>query len=232
MKYTNGFLGYSLIGVSIISVSIMAYDRYTLMTKLNNYNLYQTDRKINIMLIASWVLSIMITALDFFSKRINSYALYTFTRIVMGGVVISVLIALVVFYVLLVRCFKLRAKEMNAHRSSIAGRADISSTTNHRHVKLAKKVSLLIICYIACLLPTVISLVVRNIYKSRAVYPLAAQQFSLFSFFTAAFNSCLNPIIYAAKYPEFNQRLKVMMGWRTTKRPKSNSVLSLTSVQH
>ena len=185
------------------------------------------------MLIASWVIPIMVTALDFFSKRINSYVLYTFTRIVMGAVIISVLIALVVFYVLLVRCFKLRARDINAHRSSIGGGDDMSSAANHRHVKLAKKVTLLIICYIACLLPTVISLVVRNIYKSRAVYPLAAQQFSLFSFFTAAFNSCLNPIIYAAKYPEFNQRLKVLVGWRTTRKPKSNSVLSLTSVdQH
>ena len=203
------------------------------MTKLNNYNLYQTDRKINIMLIASWVLSIMVTALDFFSKRINSYALYTFTRIAMGGVIISVLIALVVFYVLLVRCIKLRAREMSAHRSTLSGGDDRSAATNHRHVKLAKKVTLLIMCYIACLLPTVVSLVVRNIYKSRAVYPLAAQQFSLFSLFTAALNSCLNPIIYAAKYPEFNQRLKVLVGWRSTRKPKSNSVLSLTSVdQH
>ena len=185
------------------------------------------------MLIASWVLPIMATALDLISKRINSYVLYTCTGIAMGDVIISVLIALVVFYVLLVRCIKLRAREMNAHRSTISGGVDRSTATNHRHVKLAKKVTLLIICYITCLLPTVVSLVIRNIYKSRAVYPLAAQQFSLFSLFTAALNSCLNPIIYAAKYPEFNQRLKVLVGWRSTRKPKSNSVLGLTSVdQH
>ena len=182
------------------------------------------------MLTASWVLPIMVTALDFLSKRIDSYALYTFTRIAMGGVIVLVLIALVVFYVLLVRCIKLRAKEMNAHRSSNISGGSMGSESNHRHVKLAKKVTLLIICYIACLLPTVISLVIRNIYKSRAVYPVAAQQFSLFSLFTAALNSCLNPIIYAAKYPEFNQRLKVLLRRRTTK-PKSNSVLSLTTAE-
>lgn len=206
-EFVRIFLSISFIGTSAINVGYIAYDRYMLLTRLN---IQSSRQKTILFLIISWIFPPACVALDW----VNIY-LY---NIVAALIIIVPLIALTTFYFLITKAitrkkkqlFKIQFKTTKSERT-VEARNDvkIQKTLHNDRIKLAKQVIFLVVFYIICLLPSAVAVLLNMVYVvTKTAKPISSQNFFLFTLFAAASNSCINPIIYALKYPEFQRTLR------------------------
>ena len=189
-----------LIFTSSLAVSTIAYDRYTMMTKLNNYNQFMTKRKVYILIAITWLTPCILVSLKYVNA--NVYVLAVFI-----GTILPPFVLLFCYYVI-IRVMKRSRRDVNAHvegneQPSSIGYIETMQSKNHEQ-RVTRKVTILILMYIACYLPgttwfciTMFTLIFR--------VPVMSVQVSLywypFSTFIVLLNSCINPLVYIAKDP-------------------------------
>lgn len=209
------FIGLSLASTSSLTVTMIALDRYLLLTKLNNYSKYMNKKKIKILLVIVWIFPPVASTL-----RYANFTLYRYVYVV--AVISSTLVISISYFLVL--------KEIHRKRKRLQSvqKRDMITSVHHHHthlqlghsankriqedfeLKLAKKVTFLVMCFLICIIPSVITVVVRAFIQPNELTSSSLQNAYLFSFFIAALNSSINPFIYASKYPEFQTHLKEM----------------------
>ena len=160
------------------------------------------------MLSMAWLIPGLIPLLDIFWKKGFSPMLLV--------LFIAPLCVLVVNYGMITKAIyqqqkrKIRAKV--TPQGMVHSSNQISTNVSKdqlRHIKLAKVVSLLITCYVVCMLPFIIWILMNLINKHHHFLgEKNLQNFYIFSAFTASSNSCLNPCIYVWKNLEFRRSLR------------------------
>lgn len=211
-EYVQSFVVYSNIGVSALSVSLIGYDRYILLTKVWNYESIVTKTKVNTLIIFTWSIPFALMTVDIIGKLMDLMKLYLAIRVVLGFLIISVLVIIVVLYFLITRAIHNAGK-------SVAGEKNINRHSRRNHIRsarLAKKVCIIIACYIFCFLPGLGAIIIfATVPGKTLITSTSLQQFCLFALFLACFNSCLNPIIYTMKYGKFRRNV-IKMLYRVT----------------
>jgi len=235
-------------GSSVLTLVVIALDRYILMTKLASYDSILTKRRITIILVTCWVFPGLTPLL----KLAGTLPYLTSMVLIFYGPIIL----LVIFYCLLIRVIYASRQKVIAHSmqqtkflatptccetstttSECAATSNRTSNNNKvinttttttttstttktltttkvkrsekRHLKLAKSVAILLGCYLLCLMPFNLWLVL-DIANSQDKFmdPYALQHLYLFGVFAGATNSCINPFIYLSKQPGFQKRFR------------------------
>ncbi|XP_047136694.1 beta-2 adrenergic receptor [Hydra vulgaris] len=212
-----------LVGSSLSSLALVAYDRYLLLTKLHNYNKYMTKKKVIIFILLSWFVPGIIPI----ARQFNMTA-FVVLRV---AVYTLPLVALIVFYFLITMDVRKKERNLSRHQinQNVAG-SDNSSTCENsnshetavveikrhynflnsgrkiKHIKLAKSVLLLIVCYFVSIFPLNIWMMLELANLNERMYSnLAHQIFYFGAIFLMQVNSCVNPVIYYLKKKEIRR---------------------------
>lgn len=217
-EHAGFYLSVLLIGTSSINVSLIAFDRYILLTRLRQTDT-RTTRSKSLLILISWLLPPTFISLKWVSVYVYTPALCMITFIP--------LVCLLVFYRLIVKATKRKEKEMFSSQSTDDVQRIQTSTIRkmqyQRHFRLARQVSILILFYVMCMIPPMIGLILNMIYAvTTTEKPTSLQNFLMFTLLAGSSNSAINPMIYALKYPEFRCTLRKWIG----KKERNNSCIS------
>ena len=119
-----------LVEASTFTIAAISYDRYVRLTRLNNYKLHMTRRKINILIIASWLIPVCLPVLRYVDETETIYITAC------ASIMIVVLITIIIFYVILLSTLK-RKSSMRSQNPEI-----------ERQMQTLKCVVKIISCYI------------------------------------------------------------------------------------
>ena len=232
VDYTREYLTTVFIGSSLFTLGVVSYDRYILLTKLTNYNRYMTNRKIIILLTVAWVFPIVSPALRFLGKGPFLYCVILITS---GPLVVLTFTYILIAKAIRENDKKLKLKRKNTAeypesslsvdemRSSESETQSSTMNNNNssfrksvstrriksKHIKLAKTVAVLIVCYAICLLPSSVWSICDLINESHHyAATLTIQNMYILACFAAGINSCINPVIYIFKQPGFKKSLR------------------------
>lgn len=236
-----------LIAASILTVVCIAYDRYMLLSKSKNYNKYITHKKLKLLILVCW-------SFPPFGLTIKFVSLFTYEILFFICTALA-LIALCIFYILILMHTKQRKKRIRTHQlhnrifegvtrmssNELENRYDSTQNTDQKacgeitvfkinsnnnsninqdesskdhgrgsgQLELFQKVTVLIACFCLCFVPSAVVVIIDGIKQEATVdYPL--QNAFIFSVWLTSLNSCINPIIYASQYPEFQRHLRAM----------------------
>ena len=228
IDYARRYFYFFLCVTSGLTLALISYDRYILLTKLTNYNKYMSKKKLITLLTLAWLVPAL---LPVFQIKIFGPYIYFL------GVVIcffGVLIVLIISYCCIVRVIRKKEKKVLNHAKELqlvecsndtttsekrkepkikyVNEKDMSKKLDQRekkYVALAKFVVILILCFLLLNSPvsiwTILSLInVKYDFFNENFMDICYITASL----TAQFNSCVNPFIYFFKNPEFRRRAK------------------------
>ena len=219
----------TLVGSSSLAVGFIAYDRYTRITKLNNYNQSMTKRKVYVLIALTWFIPILFTNVKYVNMKLYWASLVFIIAIP--------LVMLMICHYVIIRVMRRSIRDVSAHvkgnqqPSSVGYVVKMQSENQER--KVTRKVTTLIMCYIASNLPcaawfcfTILMLTLRlNVLSSQ----ISMHWYTL-STLISLFNSCINPIVYIAMDPKLKKTfLKTFTSVDKRKQRVNPSLIKLTN---
>ena len=232
IDYIRRYLFFFLCNTSGLTLAVISYDRYILLTKLTNYNKFMTKRKLIILLVIAWM---VLAILPIFQIKIFGQYIYLLIFITCFT---GVLIFVIASYFCIFQVVRQTEKQLQTFNLKFAEGESSSDITEHKeietidktrktkdlkesnipgcgqrrekkYVALAKSVLILILCfllfYCSIVIWTILSLL--NL-KYDFVDKKTIQICYIIAAVTVQFNSCINPFIYFMKNPEFRKRAK------------------------
>ena len=223
-----------------LTLALVSYNRYIYLTKLTNYNKYMTKRKLVALLVLAWLVPALIPLFQF---RTFGHYVYLFgVLFCFFGILIVLFSSYCCIFRLIRRNEKklktygvpLAVVDSDKNNKFHGNRKNSRDKRKHnnlndgnggsrqralgerKHVALGKSAAVLIICFLLCNSPISIWII---LFLSNAKHGFldvkATQVFYVISTWTAQFNSCVNPLIYFLKNPDFRRRAKSL--FRRTK---------------
>ena len=206
-----------LTGSSNLTLALIAFDRYLLMTKFTRYNNLMNDRVLLSLISICWLYPILTIALRYIPSTYPYLASLIF-------IFYGPILFIIVFYFLLVREIYRSAENIKKHgnrhivraSSSIGGKTSTearsaiqSKRSEKRHLRTARAVSWLLACYCLCMAPFNLWLVFSILNASYSFMGLDnLQSWYIFAITVAGWNSCFNPFVYLSKQPNARKRLR------------------------
>ena len=225
VEISRVFLSTALCGISAMMVGLIAYDRYILLSNLHNYHLKMSDKKIYVLIFVSWFLPTILQC--FYVIHGVLYLLF------LCVLTVGPFIVLTLSYAMMVRKIKQKEKELRAHKEKYTNLDDKKSQRKERrNLKLSRKLTLLVVCYVMCLLPALFNFLAEIFIRVRKIEkPVGLQILTVFSLLCASVNSVINPLIYVSKYPEFKREFRKMFGLKNDSRKNEDfSSISLADM--
>ena len=200
------FISVMLCGTSASTVALVAYDRYVLLSSLQNYPVKMSDRKVRVLILLSWLVPVVLQA--FYVVHGLLYLLSISVLTVGPFVIISI------SYRLMMKKIRQKEEELASHQHKGSSRQNAKTDKKERkNLNLAHKLVSLIIYYVICLLPALFNflaeITIRVMKKDK---PVSLQTLTIFALFCASVNSVINPAIYVSKYPEFKREFWKLFG--------------------
>lgn len=210
-----------LIGLwgSVLNLALIAFNRYYIITKPRcTYDKLYSKRNLAMMLSTAWIVSTTVIILPTmfgiggigFSERYKVCATVStnpysdlYAILTSGLVQVPSLIVIVTCYVKIYRYITIKSLELfqNTQRRfemrKTYGNGPVNAATFRRHVQVTKNLFIVICSYILCIMPFSIASLVPPSYP---VMPWVSALLIL--------NSCVNPIIYGLKHPQFQEAFK------------------------
>ena len=218
-----------------LTLALISYDRYIYLTKLTNYNKYMRKRKLVVLLVFAWLVPALIPLFQF--RTFGHYVYLSGVLFCFFGI----LIVLTFSYCCMFRLIHRKEKKLKTYCVPIAvldsdknnkfhryrksssdkrihnlndgnGESRQRALGERKHVALGKSAAVLIICFLLCNSPVSIWII---LFLLNAKYDFldikTTQVFYIISTWAAQFNSCVNPLIYFLKNPEFRRCLKSLL---------------------
>ena len=180
------------LGCSLITVTLIAINRYIIITKMRHtYDRIYTRVKMGIMIVMAWLVGpicMILASAQICGQYLVKHGAGGLSWLV-PFLLVTTLVIVLVCYILIFKHIKRHVAKSMVKRSS-SKRLDISITKN----------LLCVVCaFYLCVVPYTLALVLAKFSPSRAVYH------SIVTVFTVVLNinSVVNPIIYAARHPVF-----------------------------
>ena len=171
-----------LVEASTFSIAAISYDRYVRLTRLNNYKLHMTRRKINILIITSWLIPVCLPVLRYIDETETIYV----TACV--SIMIGVLVAIIIFYIMILSTLK-RKSSWRSQNPEI----------EKRQMQILKCVVKIISCYILMVFPMTAGLLAL---KAEMHPEVRGAIYNTVTTLTML-NSTANPVIYYFSTPNF-----------------------------
>ena len=180
-----------LVGVSISSIALISYDRYTHLSKAQHYNKSMSRPKVVILLIIAWVIPLFIPFLRLMGKDERAYGCFVFFY----G--LTSLLIILSCYICIIKI--VAEKERQAVRS-------------RNHIRAAKVVLIITISFFVASTPIAIYMGMSGLQLllSKEIPGFSGQKgeiFYAFALTSAMVNAAMNPLIYYARIPVFKSSL-------------------------
>ena len=219
-----------LLGTTFFLLSSVSYDRYTLLTRSQNYHQHMTRRKVRILLCISWIVPLLIPLL----RYVNNTLFYVAVLVVMIGT----FIILCIVYCFIVAVVRKKEKSFSDRQNNLQ---KIYTITNRKikvgtscykehytdkglkrrkYIDLAKIVSILLLCYLVCNAISVCyftAIVMKYDFTSS----YAKQILLLCSEVSSQLNSTLTSVVYFVFSSNFRKLFKSIFCLR--KRSKNSA---------
>ncbi|XP_066922184.1 adenosine receptor A2b-like [Clytia hemisphaerica] len=173
------------------TILFITYDRFTSITKPFKYHDIITHLKINLILVAIWISNSVTALLNGFNKKFFLY---------------FIIISLVIGYTILIAGYYQIWKAVNQRQTNILSLSRNDQEHLRTHIRLAKKILLLMIALFGATLPIVVYAIVVLFldHFTRPYQPYL----HVAGIFFLLFNSCVDPCIYIWKDREFKRACK------------------------
>ncbi|XP_065062203.1 octopamine receptor Oamb-like [Rhopilema esculentum] len=205
VAYAVTYIGAMLCGASSWILTLISYDRYLHLVKLQNYNMYMTKRKLRFMVTFCWVYPICLGFLMFSDVTLDIY----YALLVLSA---NFNVLVIVF------CYWKSYKFIKEKAKIFPRNAGLTQASNNEtdkirhHWKLAKTFALIIGCYLLCWTPMVIFVVYLMIARKAKLsfgdfepYLYTIYQMTLVMGYS---NSSMNPVIYFWRNKELKAGMK------------------------
>lgn len=190
----------SLTGASTLAITFIAYDRYMLLTSLSiEHERRMSNRKVYLMIAANWIVPMASVSI-----RYVNFTCYMYVLLLLA---VQPLVVMIVAYVIITRTIRRNEEELRV----IYREQTLPERRLKRGTKMGRVAVLLIGVYFLCSLPTSVYLILYLSNSSNRlsfVRSYCVQIYHLCAMVVFSLNSCINPIIYAFKYPEFRTILR------------------------
>lgn len=205
-----------MFGCTSASIFFIAFDRYLLITRLSSYNNILTHRNIGSYIIFYWLITLGVAI----GCILNTHIYIWGNILATWANVLSMCI-----------CYYLIVKSVRQSRQRINKNNVNDKKEQQYHIRLAKKVTIVIAMYIVSLLPAQIFLTLIQINK--AIPGLLSANFKTHLYVVVSYvglsNACVNPIIYISKDQDFKTVCKKLLRVCMKKRVcinESNAMIS------
>ena len=215
MAYATTYFGAMLCGASSWTLTLISYDRYLHLVKLQNYNIHMTKRKFLLMAAFCWAFPVCLGFLMFSDSTLDVY----YSLLVLGANFNIMVIA--VCYWKSYKFIKEKSKVFPGRQAALKSSQEEAKKINH-HWKLAKTFAMIIACYLICWTPMVsfvIYLIIQRwvgfSFGGFAPYLHTVYYITLLMGYS---NSSMNPLIYFWRNRELKSAMKqfvfsVMFRW-------------------
>ena len=252
IDFTRSYFSLLLQGSSCLSLAVISYDRYILMTKIQIYHRRYVKRTIIVLVFLAWFIPAVTPFLRFVGSLPYlgvTLAIYIIPYVVLGTSYFLITNAVRNQEALLKKHY---IGSINIEAGKVNGAVEVTSATEqpreaphineevkiHKkisttknqqnkgksHIKLAKQVTILLLAYFFCVTSLLIWLILEfaNILNP-FLSPFTLQNIYLFAMVTISWNSCINPIIYYAKNPDIRRGFRKLFKIRRSKEDGSTT---------
>ena len=196
------YLSMLLMGGAVDSIALVSYDRWMHLSKTIRYKDFMPKKKVAILLAVAWIIPITVPFV-----RLTSEAVYS----------AIIIIYMCLIFALMTTCYfvitkTVRTREINLRqRSETAKRSRV--TTNH--IRVAKAVTLVILCLLLTIMPVCIFLGITALNGlSNGLINISdtTKEICYAVLMTIGLaNSGINPVIYYFRIPEFRKSMKSLV---------------------
>ena len=212
--------GPMLVGTSAFTVALISYDRYVFLSNTGNYNARLSTKKINLIIISIWMFQLLVFATVFIHRIVYLLAIGVF--LILPFVVISYSYYGVIRYVK-INSFGSNHNIVDDNNINDPNNEHIKKRNEQNH-KMVHRLKVLVLCYLFCLSPLVINVLVEMVVRvTKSEKTVILQTLTVFSSLIAMCNSVVNPLIYVAKFPGFKEELRRMFTLRSLINTKSSN---------
>jgi len=179
---------------SSLAICFIAYDRFVLLTNYTAYNTIITNRKVVAFIAISWTYANVLPTIKYF--YFDMFVPVNAANLIYPVITLSVL------YYLLVRSLR-RGAHGPSHNVLSLG------AENARRRKVVKRCTLLILTYVFCSITVIAFMFMLAVNKKmRLLTTYGVDLFTRFSFLGVTANSCMNPVIYVMRDPQFKIEIR------------------------
>eukprot|EP00057_Strongylocentrotus_purpuratus_P001467 XP_001199195.1 PREDICTED: rhodopsin, GQ-coupled-like [Strongylocentrotus purpuratus] len=206
-----------------MSISV---ERYIAVVYPLHFKRLITRRRVSTLIVIIWVLSVLTQLFTFFAHSVDTFTntckdqyINHLTQIIVAFYWFCLLLVvpcltMLITQVLIARKLSHRSNQFRGMTNSPNGKQTPSFHIVARN-RVLKMMLIVILIYLVCWTPNQIAYLGYNIGWVPEYY-LNSPVHSMLTFL-GFYNSCANPIIYAARYPEFREAFKEMLNCNSTK---------------
>ena len=187
---------------SSLTIAAISYDRYIQMTTLNNYNIHMTRKKITIMIVLTWTLSIILPIFRIFDKKEYVY------KILFIVSMFGTFIIIVICYVLILSTLRQKSSwRERSHELEI------------RQMRTLKTVIIIISCYMLMMFPLAFAIGALSLPFKKTEKGIIYNIVLTFNML----NSSVNPVIYYLRNSKLRRSMARLMRLDTRRRRSSST---------
>lgn len=216
------YIAVFLEGSSVLTLAIIALDRYTMMTKMSWYNKKSMKHLTVGLLVFAWLFPALAPAVRWLNRE--AYL------VVLTFIFVAPFIILLASYIFITRALNRQEKKLRIQQKQSFHFKNIGSDDDENDdkqqmtiqesnedkklkiksqkslIKITKAVTFLLLVYFICVTPKNIWMIVFLIDKDCELVDVKHHQYLyLAAMIAVSYNSCFNPLVYFAKNPEIQK---------------------------
>eukprot|EP00112_Aurelia_sp_Birch-Aquarium-sp1_P007682 Seg1839.3 transcript_id=Seg1839.3/GoldUCD/mRNA.D3Y31 product="hypothetical protein" protein_id=Seg1839.3/GoldUCD/D3Y31 len=190
---------------SVGAVTVVSYDRYMHLSKTVNYLIFMTKRKMIMLLVTSWLVSLIISMSNFAEEFMSR---------------VFIIVYISISFTIMITCYVTILRITKHREDALRSALTLSTTIIHAsiakeaktHIRVAKAISIIIALFCLTFAPWAIFFIVISVSElsnSTFITSYHAKENAYAVLATAVLaNSAINPIVYYLRIPKFKESFK------------------------
>uniref|UniRef100_A0A7M5V230 G-protein coupled receptors family 1 profile domain-containing protein n=1 Tax=Clytia hemisphaerica TaxID=252671 RepID=A0A7M5V230_9CNID len=202
----------SLFCITSLNVALIAFYKCFILARETTEEDFLSMKTLVFCVVGSWLLPPMVTSISYF------FLLKVFVSIINSIFIITLLVMLVCYALIILYIKRTKQSLKNFQNTKI----NASQQTLSLQMKAARKVTVLVLCYVVCFLPIVACILINLFYvDGTKVRTETLETIFLFADFISCFNAFLNPWIYTTIFKNLKRSTKYRLIKEDHKRRKN-----------
>uniref|UniRef100_A0A671Z0W1 G-protein coupled receptors family 1 profile domain-containing protein n=1 Tax=Sparus aurata TaxID=8175 RepID=A0A671Z0W1_SPAAU len=206
------YLGYVIASASVGSMVLISVDRYVAICHPLHYSSEITQKRVQVCVCLCWICSVIFQSLILkdvlkqpgrYHSCIGECVVFINYIAGLADLTISFIVPITVIVVLYMRIFVVAVSQARAMRPHITAVTQSGKVTAKKsEMKAARTLGVVVVLFLICLCPY---------YCQHNFLSDSSAAFVLWLYYL---NSCLNPVVYAFRYPWFRKSIKLIVTFK------------------